>query len=498
MPNHIGYSGQHGSSNDGEGSDENSPGLNIFRDGNFGGGSEEREQRNPDDGGEDSGGEFERMEICDTPTDHGGPRHGDRGGGDGGDGGGGPTETEDQWESQLHRTRIKLRLKVNATDTYPISIGYNFKFTINREPELRIDLSNMAQPLSQPEVIALVDLKIETRPRETRVDRSYASIGFVAHRQESIMDREFLHRGFDAPDQIYKHGQQRQIQKGVKAVLGFSSGSPLATAALSYDRTHGSVLEATDNKVMPRCRVEHEIGDEWDEDRRSYTSYNITYQSQDRRLDDHREEFRPLEVKVGMGINLRPSGSEAPLPPISFVNRNQLLLWVSDPTSKAKIRGIVVLTSSYLDNIKTEEKLSVYEQADIDLTNTESLNLPETKVERNKPGTLSLSIVKVQSQGTSSTSKLPVPAFFARFGQRPSTTAVASIPPHEYLARGWDVKTNRWRSVLWPSLDQHFRAADLERTSPAWKIQWTADEKMIDKTQTPVRAGKGKERQPKF
>lgn len=52
-----------------------------------------------------------------------------------------------------------------------------------------IDLNDLTRPLSRPEVIALVDFEIETRPRETQVDRSYASLGFVAHRTKSIIQR---------------------------------------------------------------------------------------------------------------------------------------------------------------------------------------------------------------------------------------------------------------------------------------------------------------------
>jgi hypothetical protein len=156
---------------------------------------------------------------------------------------------------------------------------------------------------------------------------------------------------------------------------------------------------------MPKCRVDYEIGDRWNKANKSYSSYNIAYQTQNIRLDDERSEYRPLEVKVGMGINLDPAasvltieirgltchrfkGSEKPLPQMSFVNRNQVLIWVSDPTSKSCIRGIVVLMSvspeyissytespffqSYLENIRTEEKLSIYEQEEIEL-GTESL-----------------------------------------------------------------------------------------------------------------------------
>jgi hypothetical protein len=58
---------------------------------------------------------------------------------------------------------------------------------------------------------------------------------------------------------------------------------------------------------MPRCRVDYETEDEWDEGNKSYSSYNIAYQLQGMRLDAERSEFYPLEVRVGMGINLHPA-----------------------------------------------------------------------------------------------------------------------------------------------------------------------------------------------
>jgi hypothetical protein len=98
---------------------------------------------------------------------------------------------------------------------------------------------------------------------------------------------------------MYKHGQQREIQRGFKAVLGF----PDATAGFSYNQSKNFALEATDSKVsrpmsflpmlnpvqvMPKCRVDYEIGDEWDSSSESYSSYNISYELQDMRLDAER------------------------------------------------------------------------------------------------------------------------------------------------------------------------------------------------------------------
>jgi hypothetical protein len=51
------------------------------------------------------------------------------GGGDGGGGGGEPTTVDGKWESPLHRTDVKLRLKLNTAHTYKVNIGYTFKVT---------------------------------------------------------------------------------------------------------------------------------------------------------------------------------------------------------------------------------------------------------------------------------------------------------------------------------------------------------------------------------
>jgi hypothetical protein len=59
---------------------------------------------------------------------------------------------------------------------------------------------------------------------------------------------------------------------------------------------------------MPRCHVAEEIGDEWDNDNESYSSYNMVYQAHVKPMEGE-PEFYPLEVKLGMGINLRPSES---------------------------------------------------------------------------------------------------------------------------------------------------------------------------------------------
>lgn len=58
--------------------------------------------------------------------------------------------------------------------------------------------------------------------------------------------------------------------------------------------------------------MEHEAGDEWDRNDKSYQSYDIVYQPQDMPFNGGRPEVHPVEVKVGMGINLQPPASSNP------------------------------------------------------------------------------------------------------------------------------------------------------------------------------------------
>ncbi|KAF8210703.1 hypothetical protein K438DRAFT_96646 [Mycena galopus ATCC 62051] len=390
-------------------------------------------------------------------------------GAQGGGGGDGGEPTTLSGKSPLHRTRFKLRLKPNAADTYLVNIDHTLKFTVNPDTEIPVGIDDPPKPLFRPEVVAFVDFAIETRPRETQVDRSYANIGFVAHRKDSIDKRKFFRGGFELPRRTYKHGQQRQKQTGIQGGVSVPH-NPMVTASISHSRTYGTTIEATDDKVMPRWSVKEEFGEEWEEDETSFSSFDVVYQPQDIRLEIEKSESHPLEVQVAMGINLRPAGSEAPLPQISFIHRNQALIWVSDPASKAQIRGILVLMSSYLDDVMTETRLSIYERADIVLGLGSPVNLPKNEGES---GTVSLSIAQVQRQEATSSKgwRTWVPGFFSKDRQGSSRTSLIDIPQHEYLARGWDVDNNRWRSVVWPALDKHFRAATLERTSPVWKIQ---------------------------
>lgn len=210
--------------------------------------------------------------------------------------------------------------------------------------------------------------------------------------------------------------------------------------------------------------------------------------------------------------------SETPLPQISFVNRNQVLVWVSDTTLKSRIRGIVVLMSvssicfldlrlrysnfisritsttfgpnrsspsmnrgrlSWVLGFQTLQDVS-YSYLMVQWWWARLTNI-SVKTENQEPGTISLSVAQVEKQSATGSRKLRagVPSFFTKRSQHASVNNLASIPTHEYLARGWDVHNDEWRKVVWPALDKDFLAPGPEKTPPVWKIQcpWDRDQR---------------------
>ncbi|KAF8190595.1 hypothetical protein K438DRAFT_912739 [Mycena galopus ATCC 62051] len=216
---------------------------------------------------------------------------------------------------------------------------------------------------------------------------------------------------------------------------------------------------------MPRCYMNCEIGNNGPDDDKSYSSYNLVYHPQTTQLDGGRPQWHPVEVTVGMGINVIPR--KEPLPTISFVNRHQVLIWVSDPASNSRIRGIVVLLNNYLNDIQTPDELCVLEKETIDLDKKPS---PKTQQGQQKSGTISLSVAQVEKEP--SNKFRAVTTSLTKLGRRPAVAPLPDITPHEYLARGWHANHNEWRQVLWPALDKDFRAADVfGGKSPFWTIQ---------------------------
>ncbi|KAJ7145629.1 hypothetical protein C8R44DRAFT_755610 [Mycena epipterygia] len=98
-----------------------------------------------------------------------------------------------------HRTRVMLHLQLHETCWYDVEISSKtaFKFQTEKgEPP-----HALTEPITRPQVLSCVDLKVETRPFEVLPDRSYSNVGFIVHRARSIAGREYLPAVLNSPHQ---------------------------------------------------------------------------------------------------------------------------------------------------------------------------------------------------------------------------------------------------------------------------------------------------------
>lgn len=91
------------------------------------------------------------------------------------------------------------------------------------------------------------------------------------------------------------------------------------------------------------------------------------------------------------------------------------------------------------------------------------------------PASISLLVAPVSREVSPSLFSDPI-AFLHRKGEKfrkqASSPQFHNIAPHEYVSRGWNTSDKQWKAALWPNLDKDFRAAGLEGTKAAWKLQW--------------------------
>ncbi|KAJ7628764.1 hypothetical protein FB45DRAFT_867746 [Roridomyces roridus] len=178
----------------------------------------------------------------------------------------------------------------------------------------------------------------------------------------------------------------------------------------------------------------------------------------------------PLNIRFGMGIEFygREERRISKLPEISHVLRNQIILWVADPELKAKVRGMIVLTTTYLPDVKTTEPITIIEDqvVQVDLRSHER---PETDTRFSSEGRDTASSVAIglfDKREQKRRAQRLISSF--RVAKRPP--ALVDVPLHEYVARGWDVTNQQWRNTTWPRLDADFADAGLSSSSARWNL----------------------------
>ncbi|KAF7372799.1 putative nwd2 protein [Mycena sanguinolenta] len=352
-------------------------------------------------------------------------------------------------DNGLHRTAINLHLKLDENCIYDVKIasGTMFKFQTDKAETT----DPLTGDLTRPQVLSCVDLKVEVQPLEVLVDRSYSNLGFLVHRSKYIADREYLSRGFDQPSAKATTGTQASTQNTGALNIGLANGKPTVIGTASRSHTTAESEQLAYEKPAPPCYVKEQVGKEWDDDDKSYSSYDIAWHP----TKDLTGLPRPVNFRFGMGIKFygKPERYMSELPRMSHILRNQIILWIHDRRLKAKVCGMVVHTTTYISDIKMSEPRTILERQNV------ALNLPHeppaadtASQDHHSANSLDIGLIEKPKETVKDRRKL-IPKLPIPFRRKPKKPESIDLPLHEYVARGWDHTNKMWRNIGWPKLD---------------------------------------------
>ncbi|KAF7363188.1 CAMK/CAMK-unique protein kinase [Mycena venus] len=371
-----------------------------------------------------------------------------------------------------HRTRVKLHLQLNENCLYDVAISSKTAFKFQTEKGDTTDV--LTGPITRPQVLSCVDLKVEARSLEVLTDRSYSNLGFIVHRPSSIAGRQYLPRGFDRPSATATRGTQKSLESGGELLVGVEGMQPAVTAKLSHKRTAGETLQLVDNKPAPSCHIQERIGKEWDADGKSYSSYDVAWHP----MRETSGNPHPVDIRFGMGIEFYGKEERyiTKLPKISHVLRNQVILWVFDPELKAKVRGMIVLTSTYIPDIKIVEPLTIVEDEAVNLAPNRCHDPPipdNAPLPHDAANSVAIALFDKRTDAVTSGLRKMMQRLAPNASSRKTKAKkplLIDLPLYEYVSRGWDTTSGHWRNTVWPTLDAGFLDAGLSSSSAAWNL----------------------------
>ncbi|KAJ7455852.1 hypothetical protein FB451DRAFT_1277571 [Mycena latifolia] len=393
----------------------------------------------------------------------------------------GPQTTTSEWEGQRHSATVGVELKLGKA-AYKVTLSSHIQF--KTQP---LNGSNSAKP--RPEVLSFASLEVKLRRGETTLDRSFSNIGFLVHRPRSIGTCDFLPLGYAPPDTKLKHTTQHSSAITAGGGVSLTGVVPTVSANAAYTRNWGDGSEAADEKPMPKCKVQYDMGKAWEsEDAEKHGKDFGSYDVQWRPEPDRDNVAHEMQVEFGLGLHLvhdkRLYSDGMPL--ISSILRNQILVWVTDPALRTKGRGILLLTSTYIPDALTDKHFTIYKASTVNLSQDPPVDVrasatPSPVAARGaatKHPAMSLSVAPLNKS-----KKRRPPSVFGKFldklSFKPSPPedqdTTPELPMYETVSRGWDVSNRRWKSVIWPTLDHTFHGVPDNSEKATWKLRWTPD-----------------------
>ncbi|KAJ7050096.1 hypothetical protein C8F01DRAFT_1179878 [Mycena amicta] len=394
----------------------------------------------------------------------------------------GPTGLEaGTWEPKQHIAMIEVALKDNNLPVKPIRLYAKFKFQ-------RVDHQDVSR-----DCVACAEIKVHLDHNTYSLDQSYSNMGFVVHRPNSIREcTMFIPPELQNPQFTSKRTREQSQSTTGGGTLNI--GAKL-TGTLKLEHTRGSkyVEERTDQRPKAKVHVEKSPGAEWD--KHATPPPTKDYQSWDLTWRPARDEFGKLHDAVfNFNLEMDLKRSSAPYKSSSIPNdigsvlRNQVMIWSTDPGRKVnglaeeeeqwaprehpKLQGIMLVTSTYIPNVFTDNALEIDKTIGLDLTSNSNKvtrlvsPLGETQNTLNYVG-----VARLPSAAQTKHTRLQRLLRKLHLRKQADAGHIRELPVYDVVLPD-EAEAQQWIGPLWPSMDQQFRKLESGAAARYGKVAW--------------------------
>ncbi|KAF7345230.1 hypothetical protein MSAN_01899600 [Mycena sanguinolenta] len=264
--------------------------------------------------------------------------------------------------SPVHNINIHLEICPAAALSLAVKIYCKLQFKIQHK------YADKHRNGERPQAVSWSRFLVAPESIEVVPDRSYSTVGFFVRERDISFCESLPCEGFIAPRQILKTTETKT--RGMTGTMALAlSPNQTGGPSIAITRTNTNAIEKLNAQVTPKWEVKYSPASSWKDGQHSYNGQNIVYWPSN--WNEH-----PLDVEFSMGINfVDPQNTKNTEPPsISFIIRNQTMLWIHNDSLKAKGQGIIILTSSYIPDIETQDELYISENETVDLVQGPSTN----------------------------------------------------------------------------------------------------------------------------
>ncbi|KAJ7616371.1 hypothetical protein DFH06DRAFT_110440 [Mycena polygramma] len=328
------------------------------------------------------------------------------------------------WMSPVHRSNIRLQLSPTSTLTHDVTIALETQFTL-QTPYAGVYRHGAHGP--RPPIVSRTHLKVTSNDLQVLPDRSYGSVMFSTP-EDDFYKQEWIDCGFDRPTQTMLCTRLRTYE------LFF-----LCLKLYYKSDTKKKVVKHIDENT-PKWTLSHKRNIIFS---RNYACWSFGYD-----VDAEKNIRHPMEVvySVGMCV-LRHIDQPADLPTVSFVARNQTMLWVPNAQLRTRGFGIIVMSSSYIPNCQSRIPVLSEHDAVPDL----SYGGPSPNPSR------SSYLPRIVLQATPLSLSSVMGRWRKKFKFRLLHSGLDQVQP-----RGWVPEQKRWLPHIYPALRSGPEPCELE------------------------------------